>query len=124
MKDGRTAMDINLDPAALERLRDLGGEALLSKMIELFLENTPKRIQAALEGERTGNWHEVERAAHSIKSSAANLGLGGLQSLAHQVEELAELQQAGPLVPLLHELEAHYPAIRARLQDERKTPDA
>jgi HPt (histidine-containing phosphotransfer) domain-containing protein len=124
MKDGRTAMEVNLDPAALERLRELGGEALLSKMIDLFLENTPKRIQAALEGERTGNWHEVERAAHSIKSSAANLGLGGLRSLADQVEGLACVQEVGPLVPLLHELEALYPAIRARLQEARKTPDA
>ncbi len=124
MKNGRMAMEVNLDPAALERLRELGGEALLSKMIDLFLENTPKRIQAALEGERVGNWHEIERAAHSIKSSAANLGLGGLQTLAHQVEGLAGAQQGGPLVPLLRELEVLYPAIRARLQDARKTPDA
>ncbi len=124
MKDGRTAMDIHLDPAALDRLRDLGGEALLSKMIELFLENTPKRIQAALEGEKTGNWHEVERAAHSLKSSAANLGLNGLRALACEVEELAEVQNADRIVPLLRELEAVYPAIRARLQDERRTPNA
>ena len=124
MKDGRTAMDIQLDPAALERLRELGGEALLTKMIDLFLENTPKRIQAALEGEKVGNWHEVERAAHSLKSSAANLGLNGLQALACEVEELAELQKADRIVPLLGELQAAYPAIRARLQEERKSPDA
>ncbi|HXX93164.1 MAG TPA: Hpt domain-containing protein [Planctomycetota bacterium] len=124
MKDGRMAIDVTLDPAALDRLRELGGVALLSKMIDLFLENTPKRIQAALEGERTGNWHEVERAAHSIKSSAANLGLAGLRSLAQQVEALAEVEESGPLLPLLQELEACYPLVRVRLLDERKTLDA
>ena len=124
MKDGLMTSEVAIDPAALQRLRDLGGDALLSKMIDLFLENTPKRIQAALDGERTGNWHEVERAAHSLKSSAANLGLTGLQTLAHDIEDLCGMQKAEAVVPRLREIEVLFPAIRARLLEERKNADA
>jgi len=108
-----------LDPEALERLRTLGGPTLLAKMIDLFLENTPKRLAAAGAGESSGNWYEVERAAHSLKSSAANLGLTGLQSLAREVEEFAERRQADRVGPLLRELEALFPAVKARLERER-----
>jgi len=114
------ATDTRLDPAALERLRELGGEALVIKMIDLFLENTPKRIQAAFDGDRKGDWHEVERAAHSIKSSAANLGFEGLRSLAYELEGAAERRNAEGVAPLLHELEAAFPSVRAALEAARK----
>lgn len=118
------ATDPGFDAAALERLRSLGGEPLLSKMIGLFLENTPKRIASATRGEKAGDWHEVERAAHSLKSSAANLGLNRLQDLAHQVEALAERHQSEKVAPLLREIEELFPAVRARLEAERKPADA
>lgn len=118
------ATDATLDPAAVARLRDLGGDALLTQLIDLFLQNTPKRIQAALEGEQSGNWHEVERAAHSIKSSAANLGFGGLQALAFQIEQLAERARAEAISPLLQELADVYPAIKNRLEELKKSGNA
>lgn len=114
------ATDTSLDPAALARLRELGGEDLIAKMIDLFLENTPKRIQAALQGEKSGSWHEVERAAHSIKSSAANLGFEGLRGLALEIEGAAERRRGAAIAPMLRELQAIFPAIKATLEGVRK----
>jgi HPt (histidine-containing phosphotransfer) domain-containing protein len=116
------ATDTRRDPAALERLRELGGEPLVQKLIDLFLENTPKRIQTAIEGERSGAWREVERAAHSIKSSLANLGFEGVRALALELEEAAERKDAETVGPLLGELQAVLPVVLGALQDLRPPP--
>ncbi len=118
------SLEPTVDRAALEKLRTLGGVALLTQMIDLFLENTPKRIAAAQGGEKSGNWYEVERAAHSLKSSAANLGLTDLQSLAREIEDLAERRQSEKVIPLLHELESRFPAIKLRLEEEKRAAHA
>ena len=77
-----------IDPAALERLQEWGGESLSNEIIHLFLEHGPSRvdqIRSALDGD---DLDVPERGAHSLKSSAANVG-------AHQVQEVAsELELA------------------------------
>jgi HPt (histidine-containing phosphotransfer) domain-containing protein len=110
------------DPAALERLRELGGEGLVQKMIELFLENTPARIRSAVGALEAGAWPEVERAAHSIKSSAASLGFGGVSRLALEIEEAAGREDARALGPLLEELKAAYPGLQGALEELRRPP--
>lgn len=112
--------DLCPDPNALERLRSLGGAALLQTMIDLFLENTPKRLRAAADGERSGDWYRVERAAHSLKSTAAHLGLNGIHSLARDIEELAERGQANGMLDLLHGIDSLLPAAQAFLAEERR----
>ena len=105
------------DPVALDRLRSLGGAGLLQKMIGLFLEHTPKRLRAATEGEKSGDWYQVERAAHSLKSSAGHLGLTGIQSLARDVEGLAERGQSAGLAALIRQIECLFQAAQTYLQD-------
>jgi two-component system sensor histidine kinase/response regulator len=109
-------MNLEIDPGALKRLRATGGEALVEQMVQLFLENTPKRIAAALEGEKSQDWTAVERAAHSMKSSAGHLGILGLQERAAQIEALAEEQRGSDLRPLLEDVAGGFPAVRDLLQ--------
>jgi HPt (histidine-containing phosphotransfer) domain-containing protein len=115
----RMETDLCPDPAALERLRSMGGAALLQKMIGLFFEHTPRRLRAAMDGENARDWYQVERAAHSLKSSAANLGLTAIHSLARRVEEMAESGQAEGMVRLIHEIDSLVPAAKAFLEEER-----
>ncbi|HEX6134850.1 MAG TPA: Hpt domain-containing protein [Longimicrobiales bacterium] len=63
-----------LSADALERLRRIGGTKLLLDMIALYLDSGPGRIRALLDGAEAGDASRVERAAHSLKSSAGNLG--------------------------------------------------
>lgn len=74
-----------LDPAAAARLRRLGGDRLLREMTELFLQLGEERLAAAGSGDR----QEAERACHSLKSSAGNLGAHVLQQAAAQAEQTA-----------------------------------
>jgi len=75
-----------VDPAAIERLREWGGDTLLHRMIELFLELGPGRTRDIRLGLESGALEKVERAAHSLKSSAGNLGAHELRATAHRLE--------------------------------------
>lgn len=103
------------DPEAIRQLQALGGPALVEKMIRLFLENTPRRIGAAVAGERAGDWSAVEHAAHSLKSSAAYLGLTGLRDGAARIERCAAQGPRNDVRSLLAGLAESFPAVRREL---------
>lgn len=93
-----------LDFSVIARLRKTGGNTLLKRIFDLFLENAPKRVESALSGKAVGNLDLVERSVHSLNSSAANIGARSIQSLATQIESLAESGQADKIGNLLQEL--------------------
>lgn len=103
-----------IDPEALARLREWGGERLLVQMIRLFVESTPERVRQIEEGLERGEIELVERGSHSLKSSAANLGAERLRELSAEVEDLAHrgdlLGAERLLAPLV---EAHRAACEA-----------
>lgn len=106
--------DSVIDPEALARLVEWGGDRLRSQMIHLFLESTPDRIRQIREGLERDEVELVERGAHSLKSSAANLGAERLRELSGEMEERAhrgDLAGAGALLAPL--LDAHDAALRA-----------
>ena len=110
----------SIDPAAVERIHKIGGAKLVGRIIALFLENAPQRLQAAREGERTGDLAAVEQAVHSLKSSAGNVGASRLQELAGATEELAEKGEAGPIPGLLGELEEALSGAASWLAEHQK----
>ncbi len=101
------AMDPTIiDPAALVRLEEWGGSKLSSEIIRLFLKHGPERmdqVRSALTGD---NLNEAERGAHSLKSSAANVGAEEVRRIANDVEIASsegEVQRVRDLVPKLEE---------------------
>ena len=111
-----------LDASALARLRKLGGEKLLSEMIALFLQHAPARLAAARAGNSGGDARAVERAAHSLTSTAANLGAVRVQRLARRVEELAGGGDLASAAQLLPDLEEELARAAALLRAERPEP--
>jgi two-component system sensor histidine kinase/response regulator len=105
-----------IDADTLTRLNDLGGSDLIVKMVELFSEHAPKRLQAASEGLEKGDCNAIERAVHSLKSSAANLGATSLQNLASQIEALALQNDIAAIAPLISELQTLFDAVLNELQ--------
>ena len=95
-----------IDPAALKRLEDWGGSSLSKEIVRLFLENGPSRvdqIRGAMDGE---DLDEPERGAHSLKSSAANVGAQLLQKVASELESAAsggDLNRVRNLIPNLEQ---------------------
>lgn len=111
--DQQPTLDADLpatDPAALDRLRRFGGGKLLVEMIRLFLESGPQRVAAMHTGLAQGDSESVERALHSLKSSAAQLGALRLQRLAERGERLAKagtLEAVSAQLPQLEQELAH-----------------
>jgi two-component system, sensor histidine kinase and response regulator len=103
-----------MDPQAFVRLREWGGDVLLGKMVGLFLKNAPDRMEEIRAGLEEGDAPRAERGAHSLKSSAGNLGAERLRRLCQYLEDAAEegrLEDARALHPLV--LEAYRRTIQA-----------
>jgi HPt (histidine-containing phosphotransfer) domain-containing protein len=81
-----------LDEGALARLDDWGGAKLRRQMVRLYLENARTRLAQLDEGLAAGGVLETaELAAHSLKSSAANVGLMRVSTLAGRIETATEV---------------------------------
>lgn len=111
----------SFNSSALHRLRQLGGDHFLAEMIDLFLEYVPQRIEAALEAERSGDYPAVARAGHALQSTAGNLGVISLQSLAVAIEHEARDKQRTRVRELLQELECAFERARAGLEEVKRS---
>ena len=79
-----------MNQSILSELRSvLGGE--LDKLIELFLQDTPMLLHRLEAAALTPDFNELREAAHSLKSSSANLGAMALSAAAKRVELGARL---------------------------------
>ena len=109
-----------LDPVALEKLHDLGGQKFVGDMIGLFLDFAPKKIAEARVAGQAGDWLGVEKAVHPLKSCAAGVGAVALQALAVSIERLAKEKNAETIPALLLDLEAAAARVRPLLEAEQK----
>ncbi|MEY4386340.1 MAG: Hpt domain [Verrucomicrobiota bacterium] len=112
----------NLDPAAMERLRKLGGEAFVSKMVQLFVDYAGEKVAAARQAQAAGNLSGVADAVHPIKSSAGNIGACRVQELAQRIEQLAKQGQGESAGLLVGELEAAFACVKTELLQRRAEP--
>ena len=105
-----------IDPQALDRLREWGGDKLAGQMVRLFLKNSGTRMDQIRTGVGGGDLEEAERGAHSLKSSAANIGAELLRTLATRLESAALEGNEEGAKTLLPELEAAYADAMGELQ--------
>ena len=81
----RRPLAVVLDTAVLEDLESMLGEEV-DRLVDVFLEDSPRLIRT-LENAAGGPDYEALRdAAHSLKSSSANLGALSLSAAAKRVE--------------------------------------
>ncbi len=107
------------DANALTRLEKLGGEQLLNKMIDIFLERSPQRLDDACLGGRVGDLESISRAVHSLKSSAGNVGATEVRDLAQRIETMAENGEKDIVLPLLTQLSVSLDNASSWLRRER-----
>ena len=69
--------EIVLDAKVIEGLRELGGSdepELLMEIIELYLDDAPRLLTEMLRSLDCENLDVMQRSAHTLKSSSANIG--------------------------------------------------
>jgi len=110
-----------LDAAAIDKLQQLGGPEFVVEMIDLFLTYVPQKLAETRRAVTARNWPAVHAAAHSIKSSAGDIGAGTMQSLAARIEQLAADQNGAPIPALLADLEAAAAVVQIVLEENRQS---
>lgn len=108
-----------LDPGALTRLQRIGGSEFVVEMIELFLENAPRRLESARDALEGGDRGALHRAVHSLKSTAATMGGRGLEEVARAAEGRANDDRLGEIPSLLDAMDREFVALREQLEAER-----
>jgi HPt (histidine-containing phosphotransfer) domain-containing protein len=81
-----------LDPVVLDTLRKLtmpGEPDVLREVLQLFQEDVPGRLERLRQAVDEGDLVKAERAAHSIKGSAGNIGATALHDACRDVENAA-----------------------------------
>lgn len=104
---------INLE--RISNLEKIGGKQFVQKIVNSFHRNVSQKIESAKEGVRSGNLEAVERAAHSIKSSAGNLGAARLEEISGNIEKIAESNEDINYDELILKLENAYNEIKPEL---------
>jgi CheY-like chemotaxis protein len=86
------ANKVTLDHSAIEAVRQLdpdGQDRLLSRLIALYRDDSSQLLADLDSAMKTGDAEGVARAAHTLKSSSANLGATNVAAIARQIEHAA-----------------------------------
>jgi len=92
----------DIDPLFLTRLQDLGGAKLASELVGMYLIRGAQLLETISSGIENEDYTAVKNAAHSLISSAGNLGGKKVSILAQQIENAA-FEQKGEIIPELLE---------------------
>lgn len=115
-------MIIDLDDV-LKRLLD--DKELVVELIEIFLDDTSKRIEEAKQSIDKKDCAQVADIAHSIKGAAANIGAKKLWKSFLDIEEMAHKQDLSEAPAVIQravvefeELKAYFPSLKSDLENK------
>ena len=110
-----------LDQGVIASLRELGGEddpGLFIELVNLFLSDTPERLHALSEAMEQRDPTALERAAHALKSSSANLGALELSALFRDIEAAGREKDLSRAAPLVARTRPEFARVEAALRSE------
>jgi signal transduction histidine kinase/HPt (histidine-containing phosphotransfer) domain-containing protein len=85
--------------------RTRGDKKLISELVGIFLESTPKLVDSICESTSANDAEGVYRAAHSLKGAAAMMGASQVQAAAYSIEMKGRQQQLDDAKKDIDELE-------------------
>jgi len=101
--------------AIIQSLSGTKGMEVLRKVVHLYLATTPTLLQTLREAESGSDANMLKAAAHSFKSSSANLGALRLAGACRKLEALGQSGSTEGAGPLLQTLETEYLTVRNAL---------
>lgn len=101
----------SVDRLALDKLFQVGGGALLTKVVGMFLERTPQNLDSLRAAVAENDHLAVERTAHTVKGSAGMLGARTVQETARRLEHAAADKTGHYQEPFDH-LEQAFEAVK------------
>ena len=110
-----------IDFKTLNELRDLEKQTssgLVSKLITIFLTDTPKVLESMSAAVSQGDASGLHIAAHKLKSSSAYLGAGKLSEQCRELETMGREKNLDQAAKLLAGLSSEYEKVRLALEYE------
>jgi HPt (histidine-containing phosphotransfer) domain-containing protein len=89
------------DPLPLDRIRRAGGDALVARLVRLFLDTAPERLTTAERALADGDRETLLLAVHSLKSSCAQLGAMAASADLADAERAVAAGDLDPIAALL-----------------------
>lgn len=108
--------DSVLDPASLNQLRSLdptGGDLFLRKVLETYIRSLDKQVEAATAALGVGQYDDLSRAAHSLKSASASVGALKFSRLCERIEHAIRRQELGGVPSDMAEFTREAATVRA-----------
>lgn len=109
-----------LDPDVIDSLRQLtppGEPDVLAEVLQLFLDDVPVRIGRLRGACQAGNALEVQRAAHSLKGSAGNIGANGLLAVCRDLDDQSRAGDLSNAAALVAAIEAEFGRVEAEIRE-------
>lgn len=114
-----------LDMKVIESIRSLhkpGRENLLHRMIRLYLQRSPELIEEMRQSLKEGDMVRLQRAAHTLKSTSASMGIQRVAKLSLDLELMASKNRLEEPEQLIDSIEQEFlrarPHLEALLQEE------
>jgi len=121
MNDVHPSQGQPLDTSKLDELRMLSdgeeGLGLLGELIDIFLDDTPVRMQDLAAAVDRGDAEASMQAAHALKSSCAQLGALRLSDLFRQMEAQGRAGDVSAAPAFMHAAQDEFGRVRQALLD-------
>ena len=117
---------VAIDVTVLNRLRSAmgnGGSQLLIDLINIFLEDAPKKVAQIVTAAKLQDARLLSEAAHPLKSSSASLGAKLFSELCQQLEEMGLKGNLDSVEEGAEALMAEYERVRKALLQYRQMLD-
>lgn len=106
--------------AGFEEIQAEGEPDLVVELINLYLEDAPRKLAVMLEAAAGADEESLRRAAHSLKGSSASLGAFGAASLCAELERADRAGSPGRAGALLGRLGRELERVREVFAAERR----
>jgi CheY-like chemotaxis protein len=110
--------DEPINQQALDNIRALSpanGDALLERVLQTFLNDTPGHLHTLRQAIAADDAEQLRKSAHSLKSSAANVGANALAQRSKELEQLGRNDTTAGAAVLLADMERSFQAARQAL---------
>ncbi|TCO94861.1 PAS domain S-box-containing protein [Chthoniobacter flavus] len=111
-----------IDTKTIAGFRELeieGEESILGKLIDVFIENTPRVIKEARTALATKMCPQLERAAHTLKGSCSNFGAERMRAACERLEMTSREGNLDNAARMLKEIENEFELVRLALEHEK-----
>ena len=118
----RSHVPVNLDEFR-RTMREAGAEDAVDQMLDIFLEDTPRRVRNLSDAVERSELREIEVESHALKSAASTIGALGLASALRDVELAARSGDVGNTSSLMQAVQGEYSRVTRYIRQYRFEPD-